>query len=271
MKKKRLLLPLAIAITSPIAVTVSAQQATGSTDARPARATAQPGSAYLGVGVGPVPAPVQAQLPAEVEKNQGLMVLKIMPGSPAAKGGIEIHDVLLSYDGTKLYKLRDLITAVNAGKPGDKATLELVRNGKLTTLEITLASKASRFERRPHGYGPMMGGPKRGGQVESRVWQSFQSMSVNKGPDGRYRAMVEFLDPQGNSKRFEYDGSREEIREQVKKEKELPDGLKRQLLQSLSDQSAGYPQQMFPVFPDIQREFFSPPPWFRQQRPSFWE
>ena len=110
------------------------------------------------------------------------------------------------------------------------------------------------------------------------MWESFQSLSVVKNPDGKYSAVVEFLDSDGNKKRFEYEGTRDEISTQVRKEKELPSALKRQLLDALSDRLPVMPMDIpdFPEMPDfreLERQFFAPPPWFRQQqgRPGFWD
>jgi len=236
--------------------------------------------AWLGVAIGPVPQVVQAQLPDTIADNQGLMVMRVVPGSPAEKGGIRQHDVLLTYNGEKLFAPRDLVERVRGAKPGDKVKLEVVRHGKPVTVEVELESRQppARLRRPPSP--PPMQAPRTPGapQVESRVWESFQSMSVMKNPDGKYSAVVEFLDSDGNKKRFEYQGTRDEISTQVKKEKELPDALKRQLLDALSDRMPVMPMD-FPAFPEmpdfreLEREFFAPPPWFRQQqgRPGFWD
>jgi hypothetical protein len=106
-------------------------------------------------------------------------------------------------------------------------------------------------------------------------------MSVTKNPDGKYSAVVEYMD-NGEKKRFEYEGTRDEISAKVKKEKELPDGLRQQLLDALSDRLPALPQMQMPPFPDfpefpdfrqLERDFFAPPPWFNQQAPrrNFWD
>ncbi|RTZ73772.1 MAG: hypothetical protein DSZ00_05655 [Gammaproteobacteria bacterium] len=276
MKKKLLMIPLVAAMAMAIGGPVNAQP---SQVAPPPPATmSEP--AWLGVAIGPVPQAVQAQLPDTIVDNQGLMVVRVVPGSPAEKGGIKQHDVLLTYNGEKLFAPSDLVKRVHNAKPGDKIKLEVIRHGKPVTVEVELESRQPPAHLRRPPSPPPMQAPRGPGapQVESRVWESFQSLSVVKNPDGKYSAVVEFLDSDGNKKRFEYEGTRDEISTQVRKEKELPSALKRQLLDALSDRLPVMPMDIpdFPEMPDfreLERQFFAPPPWFRQQqgRPGFWD
>ena len=272
MKKSLIMLPLLAAMGLAVSTPLLAEPALP----QPGAQSSAP--AWLGVAIGPVPPAVQAQLPKDIAENQGLMVMRVVPGSPAEKGGIRQHDVLLSYNGEKLFSPRDLVTRVRQSRAGDKVKLEVIRHGNPVAVEVALESKQPAARRGRAAMPPPMGAPRGYGQpqVESRVWESFQSMSVVKNPDGKYSAVVEFLDNSGNKKRFEYQGSRDEISAQVKKEKELPDALKRQLLDALSDRMPLAPMDMpaFPEIPDfreLEREFFAPPPWFRQGRPGFWD
>ncbi len=277
MKNKQMLLPLAATMALVMSLPAGAQHSNPGNMAPPPAPAAAP--VWMGVAVGPVPEAVQAQLPEGIEKNQGLLIVRVMPGSPAAEAGLKRNDVLLSYNGDKLFSPRDLVQRVRAAKPGDKASLEVVRHGKPVKVEVTLQSRWSRqpqnAPRPPHpgNLPPVPGAPK----FESRVWESFQSLSVVKNPDGKYKAVVEFLDSNGNKKRFEYEGTREEISAQVRKESELPAPMKQQLLDALSDNLSAFPMEMpafprIPDFPSFNDDFFSPPPWFRQQGPrgDYW-
>jgi len=272
MKKKLFALPLMAAMALALGGPANAEQA--QTPMQPQSPISGP--PWLGVAIGPVPEEVQAQLPDGIEQNQGLMVMQVVPGSPAEKGGIRKHDVLLTYNGEKLFAPTDLVKRVRSASAGDKVTLEVVRHGKPTKVEVTLESRQPPARLRPRMAPPPLQAPPSpiSPKVESRSWESFQSLSVVKNPDGKYSAVVEFLDNDGNKKRFEYEGTRDEISAQVKKEKELPDPLKQQLLDALSDRLPALPMNMpeFPDFPpmpdfrELEREFFAPPPWYRQQR-----
>ncbi len=237
--------------------------------------------AYLGVAVGPVPPAVQAQLPQDITHNQGLMVMRVMPGSPAEQAGLQQHDVLLSINGQALISPDELVKAITNAAAGNKVSLEILRHGKVSKVDVTLAAKE--INRPPMQRQPRMGIPRsmmppapplsdRGGHAQ--VWESFQAMTVNKQPDGSYKASVEFLDDKGNKQRFEFQGTRDEVIEQVKQEAGLPDSQKQQLLNALQGNNFGFPGDMFPAFPDfeqLEREFFQPPPWARPYRRGFWD
>ena len=273
MKKSLMLLPLAAAM-GLAALPAGAYEPPPAPQAQ----APQQGPAWLGVAVGPVPQAVQAQLPETIAPNQGLMVMRVVPGSPADKAGIQPNDVLIAFNGEKLFSPQDLVQRVRAAQGGDKVTVEVIRHGQPKKIEVTLESRRppARMNRpTPWRMAPRPGLNPPGAAPQSRtqMWESFQSMSVVKGPDGKYTAVVEYLDPQGNKKRFEYQGTREEIQAQVKKERTMPEELRQQLLDALSDRTPAFPQNFpdFPDFPDIrqlEREFFQPPPWFGRGGPA---
>ncbi len=227
---------------------------------------------WLGVAVSPVPEAVKAQLPEEA--GGGLLVRQVVKDSPADRAGLRRHDVLVRFNGQPLSSPRDLVQRVRNSRPGDKITLEVVRGGQVRKVEATLESRRPPVprHRRPT---PPRTAPAPG--VQSRVWESFQSLSVVKNPDGKYTAVVEFLDDEGNRQRLEYQGTRDEISAQVRQEKALPEGLRRQLLDALSDRVPDFPME-FPAFPEWPRfpafddDFFAPPPWWNRQGPrGFWD
>ncbi|WP_456373392.1 S1C family serine protease [Thiolapillus sp.] len=236
---------------------------------------------YLGVAIGPIPQAVQAQLPQNITHNQGLLVMRVMPGSPAEKAGLRQHDVLLAIDGQALITPEDLVKAVDAGKPGTTVNLEILRHGAVQKKDVTLAAREIRHPAmmlrhpRMNTARPLMPSmPATPDGVQSGVWQSFQAMTVTKQPDGSYHAGVEFLDEKGDKQQFEFKGSRDEVIEQVKQESRLPQAQKQQLLNALQDHDPGFPGDMFPAFPDfeqLEREFFQPPPWARYNRRGFWD
>src|SRR5687767_4271718 len=51
---------------------------------------------FLGVSAIPVPEPLQAQI--ELPDKFGLVIGHVVPDSPAAKAGLEIHDILYKID-----------------------------------------------------------------------------------------------------------------------------------------------------------------------------
>ncbi|HKN63184.1 MAG TPA: trypsin-like peptidase domain-containing protein [Gaiellaceae bacterium] len=58
----------------------------------------------------------------------GAKITKIVDGSPAAKAGLKVGDVITAFDGKSIGSADDLTSAVTAAKPGDKVTVT-VRSG----------------------------------------------------------------------------------------------------------------------------------------------
>lgn len=69
-------------------------------------------------------------------KLQGLLVGQIVPGSPAAKVGIQTGDMLLSVDDQPLMEVKDLSAAVNLAKDKE-VRLQIRRAGKTQTIAVT--------------------------------------------------------------------------------------------------------------------------------------
>jgi tetratricopeptide (TPR) repeat protein len=57
--------------------------------------------------------------------HDGVPVLRVVPGSPAAQAGFQPGDVVLSAEGQPVKRTADLIAAVSAKKPGDKLVLQV--------------------------------------------------------------------------------------------------------------------------------------------------
>ncbi len=57
--------------------------------------------------------------------HDGVPVLRIVPGSPAAQAGLQPGDVVLGADDQAVKRTADLIAAVSAKKPGDKVVLQV--------------------------------------------------------------------------------------------------------------------------------------------------
>lgn len=97
---------------------------------------------YLGVGLASldeIPRMYLQDLPNEVSK--GVMVTNIDSESAAGKAGLKIQDVLVSINGSKIESATDLRKYLYTEvKIGDTVKLELYRDGKLQTVELTLTS-----------------------------------------------------------------------------------------------------------------------------------
>lgn len=65
-----------------------------------------------------------------MDKPRGALVSKVLDDSPAAKGGIQTGDVIVSFGGTPIDHSSDLPPLVGTTHVGDKISVEVIRNGK---------------------------------------------------------------------------------------------------------------------------------------------
>jgi serine protease Do len=72
--------------------------------------------------------------------KKGALVSQVMPGSPAAKAGIEQGDVILEFDGKAITESKDLPQIV-ASTPVDKSvSVKVYRNGKTVDREVKISA-----------------------------------------------------------------------------------------------------------------------------------
>lgn len=80
----------------------------------------------------------------------GVLVVSIVPASPAEAAGLGARDVILALDGKPTPVVEDLWAALRAQEPGDRVTLTVLRGSERLNITVTLAD-------RPQG--PGFGGP----------------------------------------------------------------------------------------------------------------
>ncbi len=73
----------------------------------------------------------------------GALVAKVEPGSAAARAGLKAGDVIVKYDGNSIADSGQLSVRVSSTAPGDKATLEVIRDGKPLTVTAIIASASN--------------------------------------------------------------------------------------------------------------------------------
>lgn len=90
----------------------------------------------------------------KLDNGAGAAVVDVTPGSGAAKAGIQAGDIILSYNGQPLQQAADLPPLVGMTKPGSKVPMDILRNGKKQTLEVTV-NEASRDQNAVNNKGVM--------------------------------------------------------------------------------------------------------------------
>ncbi|MES9966256.1 MAG: DegQ family serine endoprotease [Sedimenticola sp.] len=73
-----------------------------------------------------------------MEHPHGAIVAKVLPGSPAEKAGLQQGDVILTFNGRKLYNSSMLPPMVGSSRIDKPATLEILRAGKRKTIKVTI-------------------------------------------------------------------------------------------------------------------------------------
>jgi serine protease Do len=88
----------------------------------------------------------------KLDNGAGAAVVDVSPDSGAAKAGIQPGDIILGYNGQTLQQASDLPPLVGMTKPGTKVPVEILRNGKRQTLDVTIG-EASRDKDAVNGRG----------------------------------------------------------------------------------------------------------------------
>ncbi len=74
--------------------------------------------------------------------EQGVQIMEVEAGGPAANGGLQAGDVIVGVSGdTGTDPSEALDTILFEKKPGDTVTLDVLRNGQSTTVNVTLGER----------------------------------------------------------------------------------------------------------------------------------
>lgn len=76
-----------------------------------------------------------------LESTEGALVNNVLPGLPAAEGGLEAGDIILGVDGRKVRSTRELIDYVSNQGPEADVELEIYRDGKRLKKTVSLAER----------------------------------------------------------------------------------------------------------------------------------
>jgi serine protease Do len=95
----------------------------------------------IGVALGEMTKEVAESL--GLGKPRGAYVRNVEPGGPAAAGGIEAGDVILSFNGRDISKSTDLPRVVGETKPGTSVPVQVWRKGGTRELTVTVTDTDS--------------------------------------------------------------------------------------------------------------------------------
>jgi S1-C subfamily serine protease len=74
--------------------------------------------------------------------EQGVQVMEIEAGGPAASGGLQVGDIIVGVNGDNSTDPSEALdTVLFEQKPGDAVTLDVIRGGQQTTVDVTLGER----------------------------------------------------------------------------------------------------------------------------------
>ncbi|MDP9161717.1 MAG: Do family serine endopeptidase [Acidobacteriota bacterium] len=103
---------------------------------------------YMGIGIADV-TPENAKF-FQLNDNTGAVVTQVEAGSPGAKAGLRVGDVITDVDGRQVSDASNIQLEVGQKRPGSKLNLQLMRDGKRMSLPITLEEMGSRDSEGSH-------------------------------------------------------------------------------------------------------------------------
>jgi membrane-associated protease RseP (regulator of RpoE activity) len=212
--------------------------------------------AYLGLKIEPVRPGSEKNLPEAARTGQGLRVVGVAPGSPAAKAGIEENDIITCYDDQKLFSPLQLIGLLRNDKAGQDVELTVLRDDKEEKVKVTVgreraeertASAGTRSSRDSSQAMSDNDSTNRGRQGKASQSPSQSQASGQKGTGGetfdsmvlenvgkdRFSVQIEYLNKDGSLEKHRFEGTLKELKQKIEAEKDLPAQERSQLLRSL--------------------------------------
>ena len=94
---------------------------------------------WLGIQMQSVTPEVAAYL--GLPSAEGVLVVNVIPGSPADEAGLARGDVILQVDNQKVRNSEDLLSIIQQGKVGQRVNLQVFRGGRVRSIAVTLGEK----------------------------------------------------------------------------------------------------------------------------------
>ena len=94
------------------------------------------GGGWLGISIKTLEPEDREYVESEIE--EGVLVTSVKRYSPAYETGIKAGDIIIEFDGQKVYTASQLVRLVNDGEPGDKVVIVLIRDKKKKSVIVTL-------------------------------------------------------------------------------------------------------------------------------------
>ncbi len=166
--------------------------------------------AYLGLGLDLLPKELEAQLPEDVLIGQGVLISGFASDSPAPKAGVKLYDILLNYNGIPIKHPRQLINIIKKDQPQRRATLTLVRQGKILEVPVVIGSQNYPLDKDQLDY-----------QYELQTL-GYRGYSVKMLRKNYFEATIRYLAPDGVVRRRTFKGYYNQIMPEIQASADMP-------------------------------------------------
>jgi S1-C subfamily serine protease len=100
--------------------------------------------AYLGAGLRPLKGERRQDKSPASSSGRGVLVVDIDPEGPAKRAGLFVGDVITSWNGRSIDRVRDVVHLLGPESVGSTVDLALVRGGASATLQVILGERPIR-------------------------------------------------------------------------------------------------------------------------------
>jgi serine protease Do len=130
---------------------------------------------WLGVQVQPLTRDLAKQF--KLKDENGVLIVDIVEGSPAEKGGLKRGDVITEFNGRKVENPFHLKNTVASAKPGDTLKMMIIRDGNVLTATVVIGELPSAKEAVP---APVLENSLKGVSVQELTEDYLRKMNITK-------------------------------------------------------------------------------------------
>jgi S1-C subfamily serine protease len=97
--------------------------------------------AYLGAGLRPVRGERRQDDSRKSSEGRGVLVVDVDPEGPAKRAGLLLGDVITSWNGKPINRVREVMLSLDPDSVGATVELSMMRGGATTTLQVILGER----------------------------------------------------------------------------------------------------------------------------------
>lgn len=96
---------------------------------------------FIGINYQPL-TPRQAIAAGLPGGTTGVLVVNVLSGSPGARAGLRANDIITKVNDQRIDQQHPLLSVMRSFRPGDRVTLTIVRDGRASTVDVTLGRQS---------------------------------------------------------------------------------------------------------------------------------